>query len=136
MAYLAVRFDALAAEAEAWSDALLGAGAPSVEVCDPFEGTDRESPLYGEPGMPAQPQWDIARVVALFAPDTDARGLLGGIARTLRLSVPAFETYTVADEDWVRKTQAQFGPIEVAPGLFIVPTWSQPPDPAAVNIRL
>ncbi|MCC6197698.1 MAG: 50S ribosomal protein L11 methyltransferase, partial [Burkholderiales bacterium] len=42
----------------------------------------------------------------------------------------------VADEDWVRKTQAQFGPIEVAPGLFIVPTWSQPPDPAAVNIRL
>jgi ribosomal protein L11 methyltransferase len=136
MAFLALRFDASAAEAEAWSDALLDAGALSVDVSDPFAGTDRESPQYGEPGAPAAIGWDVARVVALFAQDTDARALVESLAPALGLPMPAFETYPVADQDWVRKTQAQFGPIEIAPRFFIVPSWSAPPDPAAVNIRL
>jgi len=134
--YLALRFDAPAAEAEAWSDALLDSGAMSVDVSDPFAGTERESPLYGEPGVAARETWDVARVVALFEAHTDAPVLLARLAPALGLSIPAFETYPVADQDWVRNTQAQFGPIEVAPRVFIVPTWSEPPDPGAVNIRL
>ena len=39
-------------------------------------------------------------------------------------------------EDWVRETQAQFAPIRIADGLWIVPSWCEPPDPAAVNIAL
>ena len=42
----------------------------------------------------------------------------------------------VADHDWVRLTQAQFGPSEVAPGFWIVPTWSQVPANAHQVIRL
>jgi ribosomal protein L11 methyltransferase len=134
--YLALRFDAPAADAELWSDALLVAGALSVDVSDPFAGTDRESPQYGEPGASTAIGWDVARVVALLAAGTDAHALLEQVAPGLDLPLPAFETYPVAAEDWVRKTQAQFGPIEIAPRFFIVPSWSQPPDPDAVNIRL
>jgi ribosomal protein L11 methyltransferase len=56
--------------------------------------------------------------------------------RTLRFASPQYETYPVADEDWVRKTQSQFGPIEIAPDFFIVPTWSAPPRADAFNLRL
>ena len=136
MGYLALRFDAPAAEALAWSDALLEAGALSVDVSDPFAGTAQEMPLFGEPGVANDGAWRISRVVALLPADADAPGLLHAVAPALALAVPAFETYSVADEDWVRNTQAQFGPIEIAPRFFIVPSWSQPPDPGALNLRL
>jgi ribosomal protein L11 methyltransferase len=132
--YHAVRFDAPSAEAEAWSDALIDAGALSVDVSDPFAGTERETPIYGEPGASAM--WDVARVIALFGEDVDARIVLETVASELALRIPAYETYPVADQDWVRATQSQFGPIEIAPRFFIVPTWADPPDPSALNLRL
>lgn len=136
MSYVALRFDAAAADAEAWSDALLAAGALSVDVSDPFAGTDGETPIYGEPGLPASGVWETSRVVALFAEDARAGEAIEEVAALLGLARPAFETYPVADQDWVRNTQGQFGPIEIAPRFFIVPSWSTPPDPEALNLRL
>jgi ribosomal protein L11 methyltransferase len=134
--FTALRFDVSASEAETWSDVLLEAGALSVDVSDPFAGTDREVPLFGEPGEPAPSLWQSSRVVALFAQDCDVRPILADAAATAGLALPAYETYPVADEDWVRKTQAQFGPIEIAPDFFIVPTWSSPPSAQALCLRL
>ena len=42
----------------------------------------------------------------------------------------------VDDRDWVRSTQSQFGPIEIASGFWVVPTWSEVPDGASRVIRL
>ena len=84
--YLALRFDAPAAEALAWSDALLDAGALSVDVSDPFAGTDRETPLFGEPGAPMREAWDTSRVVALLPDGADARTLVAALAPTLGLA--------------------------------------------------
>ncbi len=39
MSYVALRFDVEAADADAWSDALLEAGALSVDAVDPRAGT-------------------------------------------------------------------------------------------------
>ncbi len=136
MSYLALRFDAPAAAALAWSDALLEAGALSVDLSDPFAGTDDESPLFGEPGTVTEDAWALSRVNALFAADSDIAAIVAATARERELAVPPFETLPVAEEDWVRNTQAQFGPIEIAPGFFIVPSWAAPPDPAALNLRL
>ena len=36
----------------------------------------------------------------------------------------------------MRATQAQFGPIEIAPRFWIVPSWCEAPDPGALNLRL
>lgn len=136
MSYIALRFDTAAAAAEAWSDALLDAGALSVDVSDPGAGTDAESPLYGEPGEPVVIAWPLSRVAALFAHDADPGAVIAAAASALAWPQPAFETSPVPEQDWVRLTQAQFGPIAIAPGFYIVPTWSEAPDPAAINLRL
>ena len=59
-----------AAEISALSDALLEAGAFSVEVTDAAAGTERESPIFGEPGEDLSPAFNSNRVMALFASDT------------------------------------------------------------------
>ena len=52
--YRTLRFDTDAADADAWSDALLDAGALSVDLSDPHAGDAGEVPVYGEPDMPSQ----------------------------------------------------------------------------------
>jgi ribosomal protein L11 methyltransferase len=136
MAYVAVRFDADGADAETWADALLDAGALSVDVADPRAGTDAESPLFAEPGEAPGGVWAIARLTALFAAAVDAGEALAAAAARLARAVPAHERYTVAEQDWVRATQAQFAPIRITAGLWIVPSWCAAPDSAAINLTL
>lgn len=136
MSYLALRFDAPAAAALAWSDALLDAGALSVDLSDPFAGTDDEAPIFGEPGTASEDAWALSRVNALFAAGSDPAAVVAQVAHEAALAVPSYEVVPVAEEDWVRNTQAQFGPIEIARGFYVVPSWVEPPDPAALNLRL
>ena len=136
MGFVAVRFDTDASRAEGWSDALIEAGAASVDVSDPAAGTPEETPFYGEPGEPLAAPWPIARVEALFAAGTDVKGVLAAVARELATPLPVHETREIGDRDWVRATQAQFGPIEIDDGFFIVPTWCDPPTPNATVLRL
>ena len=134
MSYIALRFDTDAASAEGWADALLEAGALSVDVADPHAGTLEETPLYGEPDAPAA-LWPVSRLTALLADGSAvaaARAVLAAAGRTL----PPHETFPVAEQDWVRATQAQFAPIRVADGLWIVPSWCDAVDPAAINLAL
>jgi ribosomal protein L11 methyltransferase len=136
VSYLALRFDATETDAERWSDALLDAGALSVDVSDPAAGTAAESPRFGEPGMPPAGFWPIARIVALFAGDQEPVAIFRAVAAELALSLPPHEISPVAEQDWVRATQAQFGPIAISADFWIVPTWSEPPDPKAISLRL
>jgi ribosomal protein L11 methyltransferase len=136
VSYIGVRFDAPAGAADAWSDALLGAGALAIDVSDPAAGTPEETPQYGEPGEPGAALWPVSRLSALFAAGTDLRAALRAAASEVALPEPAHETYAVAEQDWVRATQAQFGPIRIAENFWIVPTWAEAPQPDALNLRL
>jgi ribosomal protein L11 methyltransferase len=136
MSYLVLCFDTDAAHADAWGDALLEAGALSVDVADSRAGTMDEIALYGEPGQEADRRWPASSLTALFPSAADARTALEAAAEDVGAAIPAFTLGELADEDWVRKTQAQFAPIEIAAGLWIVPSWCAPPDPAAINIAL
>jgi ribosomal protein L11 methyltransferase len=144
VSYIALRFDAPDREAELWSDALLDAGALSVDVSDPAAGTPEESPQYGEPGGPGSTLararigalWPVSRLVALFAADADTDAALSLAATATGMHVPPFETSPVAEQDWVRTTQSQFGPVRIAAAFWIVPSWSTPPEPAALNLKL
>jgi ribosomal protein L11 methyltransferase len=136
LSYVALRFDAPAEEAEAWSDALLAAGALSVDVSDPAAGTANETPQYGEPGEPGAQLWPISRLSALFASGTDSYAALIAASEMIARSAPPHETQIVAEQDWVRATQAQFGPIRIAGDFWIVPSWSEPPVADAINLRL
>lgn len=134
--FQSIRFDTDAAGAERWSDALIGAGALSVDVSDPLAGTPREAARYGEPGEPGAGYWAVSRVEALFAGDADVARVLARIARALGASLPLHESRVVADQDWVRATQAQFGPIDLGAGFYVVPTWCEPPRDATIVLSL
>ena len=136
MSYVTLRFDVDAACAAAWSDALLDAGALAVDVSDPAAGTAAETPIYAEPGEPDGMLWKVARLAALCADGTDADALLRRCARALDADIPPHDVGTVAEQDWVRATQAQFGPLRIADKFWIVPSWCSPPDPAALNLAL
>ncbi len=137
MAYLALCFDVDAGAADGWGDALLAAGALSVDIADPYAGTpEAETPLYAEPGEPAGMLWPVSRITALFAHGTDWRGALAAAAASLGAAAPPHEIHPVADADWVRATQAQFAPIRISERLWIVPTWCEPVDACAINIAL
>lgn len=142
MAWQLLEMVAGAESAEKLAEALLAAGALSVSIEDAEAGTLTERPLFGEPefapeGAPLVPLWSQNRVVALLGADAEPARLAEEAARAAGLALPPrFAVAWQEDEDWVRKTQAQFDPIRVSPRLWIVPSWHTPPDPGALNIRL
>jgi len=135
MAFVALRFDAPAATAEAWSDAMLAAGAASVDAADANAGTGDETPRYGEPGHEGA-LWSVCRLTALFAADADIEASVRRAAAALGVEPPAFTLENLAEQDWVRRTQAQFGPLRIADGLWVIPSWCEPVDPQAINLEL
>jgi ribosomal protein L11 methyltransferase len=116
MPWLAVTLEVDAEAAEAMSEALLEAGAQSVAV----DGVERPRHTLN----------------ALLGVQEDANRLVGEAARAAGLaSAPQFGVTEVLDEDWVRKTQAQFHPIEIGARLWIGPSWHRPP-PGRRAVRL
>ena len=127
-----------AGSAEALSDALLSAGALSVSIEDADADTADEQPLYGEPGSePDRAAWTRNRLVVLVPPGTDPAQIVAAACEALSITRPQVcGQREVEDADWVRLTQAQFPPSRIGERLWIVPSWHEPPDPSALNIRL
>jgi ribosomal protein L11 methyltransferase len=145
--WLAITLEVEQPAAEALTEALLEAGAQSVALEDADAGTPQERALFAEPGSAdsdagsmgwdASPGWRRARIVALAAEQADAGAIVAQATRSAGLAAaPRFSTERVADEDWVRRTQSQFEPLQVAPRLWIVPSWREPPDSQAIAVRL
>jgi len=135
MPYLALRFDVPADAFEPWSDALIAQGALAVDAGDADAGTEREIALFGEPGSPGQ-VWRCTRLTALFGGDADPSAALSVASSELGLAEPVHVIESVADDDWVRRTQAQFEPVHASERIWIVPTWCDPPDSRALNLRI
>jgi len=124
---------------ESVSDALMDElEALSVSVEDADADTPAERALFGEPGMASPgPGWQRSFVKALFddrAAATEAATLL--LAQDWASGVALQAIVDVPDLDWVRLTQAQFAPMEVTPGFWIVPSWHEPPADAQRVVRL
>jgi ribosomal protein L11 methyltransferase len=119
-------------DAEPWSDALLEAGALSVQANDADAESPDEQPLYGEPGMPQAHTsvvsgWRRTLLAALIDEEIDAQALLGNAARALGREPPDIhQIRTIADQDWVALTQSQFEPIAIGTRLAITPSWHEP----------
>jgi len=131
-----VRFDVEASDADAWSDALLAAGALSVDAADPRAGTADETAIFDERADRLPQWWPVSRLTALVAADGNVETIVGAAAALAGRAAPVFETFAVAERDWVRATQAQFAPIRIDDALWIVPTWCTPPRPGAINVTL
>jgi ribosomal protein L11 methyltransferase len=118
---------------EAWSDALLEAGAASVQAEDADAESADEAPIFGEPGEPAPAGgWLRTRLAALLDAGADASALLERAGTICARKPPVrFELREVPDQDWVQATQSQFAPIPVGRRLWITPSWHLPDEGAA-----
>jgi len=116
MPWRALTLQVEAGAAEAMSEALLEAGAQSVSIDKP-----------GEPN---------ATLCALVDLQLNADACLRAAARSAGLgATPPYTAAEIADEDWVRSTQAQFAPVEIGERLWIGPSWREPPaDRIAVRL--
>ena len=115
MAWLSITLELDPAQAEALSEGLTEAGADSVAL---------------------DPAGSQMRLTVLANADADPAALVACAASAAGLPPPAFAVSRLEDEDWVRRSQSQFGPIRLTDRLWIVPSWHTPPDPAAIVVRL
>ena len=137
MGWQSVSFLTDASHAEPLCDALIEAGALSASIEDADAGTPDERPQFGEPGSVNSPGWTHSRVLALLEADADVAALLAAaVAEIGLLEVPGYTVEAVAEQNWVQLTQSQFDPIRVSDRLWIVPSWHESPDPAAINLIL
>ncbi|MDO5055863.1 MAG: 50S ribosomal protein L11 methyltransferase [Lautropia sp.] len=121
------------AQAEAWADACLEAGALSVQAEDADADSADEQPLFGEPlpagtiGAGMLPQafgWKRTRLALLVDRDDDAPAILAAAAAQMEQPAPpVLASRRIDDQDWVRLTQSQFDPIPVGRRLLILPSW-------------
>ncbi len=121
------------------SDALIDElDALSVSVEDADAGTETESALFGEPGMPAPAAgWQRSTVKALFETAAAAeRAATLLMAQDWAAEVHLQALVETPELDWVRLTQSQFTPVEITPEFWIVPSWHEPPAAARHVMRL
>jgi ribosomal protein L11 methyltransferase len=135
VAWTALKFTITGSDAEAWADALIEAGAVSVDITDAAAGTTDEVPQFGEPNEFAPGVWTLNVLSALFDETADVPGIVAGIAAEYGWRAPVVYSLTrVEEQDWVRLTQSQFEPIRISSRLWILPSWHAAPDPDAINL--
>jgi len=111
----------------------------SASVEDADAAGPHEEALFGEPGVPStRVAWQRSRVVALFADEASAQAaatrLLARHGDNDAVRIEALRE--VAEQDWVRLTQAQFEPVAITDHFWIVPSWHEVPAAATRVIRL
>ncbi|MFI9651105.1 50S ribosomal protein L11 methyltransferase [Guyparkeria halopsychrophila] len=107
-------------DVEAVEDALLAAGALSVTL----EELGDEPVLEPQPGE--SPLWAETRVVGLFEGDVSPATIVGTLHGLLRPALLDRLGHSVFDEDdWVRRTQADFAAMPIGERLVIEPAWEE-----------
>lgn len=134
MTWLALELEIEGADAEPLSEALLELGADSVSMedarpCGPSQEGALDEPL---------PRWERNRIRAIVSPEMDPAIFVRNAAAAAGLAnAPAFHVQPVEAEDWVRRTQSQFGPLQICKRIWIVPSWAElPAIEDAMVIRL
>ncbi|MCC1496599.1 50S ribosomal protein L11 methyltransferase [Alcanivorax sp. 1008] len=129
MAWLQIHIPSDAGHAEPLQDLLAELGAEAVTCTDAAD-----QPIF-EPPPGATPLWQQTVVTALFDRDTDANLLRAAIESALG-PLADFHQEIVEDQPWERAWMEDFKPMQFGQRLWIVPSWSEAPDPQAINIKL
>jgi ribosomal protein L11 methyltransferase len=130
MPWLTLTFRSDPASAPGLAEALAEAGALAVTMED---GAD--SPII-EPAVGESPLWPTTCVEALFD-DADQAALLRAVRGHRALaSAPEPTVARVEDRDWARVGLAGLGAMAFGGRLWVIPSWLEPPEPAAVVLRL
>ncbi len=131
MTYWQFSLNCRAAELESTEDLLLGLGALSLSI-----GDAGDEPLY-EPLPGETPLWSESVLTATFDSEHDPEILWQRISGALPAELAAsLRRQALEERDWEQVYKNHFRPIECAPGLWIVPSWAEPPAADATVIEL
>jgi len=137
MFWTALIIETSSAHTEALNNLLIELGALSVDTHDSATGTQHEQPLFEQLDDSSKTIWPNVEITALFEETVDVLAIMQTAVQNSQLPcLPVYRTKKVEDQDWVRLTQSQFGPIKISSRLWIVPSWHQIPDPTATNLML
>jgi ribosomal protein L11 methyltransferase len=131
MPWLQLIFETSPDNAEQFSDLLSEAGASAVTFQD-----SADQPLY-EPPPGETPLWSHTRVIGLFDATTNLDEIIEQIRTDINPeALPPWRISPLEDKDWEREWMENFKPMSFGEHLWIVPSWTTPPEPDAVNILL
>ncbi|KAJ9533636.1 hypothetical protein QJQ45_026714 [Haematococcus lacustris] len=119
-------------------DLLLSLGASSVVVVEHRAAGQPEQEVFEEPGSGTATLWDKCDLLLYFPLEADWAAALkqAGELLELPLTMAGVTASPVPDQQWVAQIKASYQPLQLSPGLWIVPDWSPAPDPDAINITL
>jgi ribosomal protein L11 methyltransferase len=131
MPWLQLTFETTPDDAEHLSDLLSEAGASAVTFLD-----SADQPLY-EPPVGETPLWSRTRVMGLFDAATDINHVVEQVSVELAPNpLPDWRVSPLEDKDWEREWMDKFKPMSFGERLWIIPSWTEPPQPEAINILL
>jgi ribosomal protein L11 methyltransferase len=129
--WLQLTLEATDHSSEQLEDALLLVGALAVTLEDAGD-----QPVL-EPAPGETPLWDHTRVTGLFDAQTDIEVVKGQLRRFLHAPIlPECRLAALEERDWVRAWMDDFHPMRFGRRLWVCPTHRDPPEPAAINVRL
>ncbi len=117
-------------QVEALQEWLESAGAAAVMLLDAGDQALLEPP----PG--ATPLWDQIELVGIFTADSDMEALVEFLEKMLAAPLPAWRCELLEDKDWERAWMDHYHPMRFGQRLWVVPSWTPPPQPEAVNLLL
>ncbi len=113
---------------------LLAIGAQAVTMRDAAE-----QPIY-EPALGTTPLWDKVNLIALFDAEQPLSEQMAQLAQLYQneyqQDFPSYKLELVEDKDWVREWMDTFKPMKFGERLWICPSWLEPEDSKAVNLKL
>lgn len=130
MPWIQMRLAITPEQADTLEDLLLSLGAVSVTFMDAAD-----EPIF-EPDLGTTPLWTQTHLLALFEADTDSQSVLQQLEQLWPGTLPEIQVERIEDQDWERSWMDNFQPMRFGERLWIVPSWHQAPDPAAVNLLL
>lgn len=115
-------------------DLLMAIGAQAVTMRDAAD-----QPIY-EPKLGTTPLWSTVTLIALFDAEQPLEVQMKQLAALYESeyeqAFPSYKLELVEDKDWVREWMDTFKPMPFGKRLWICPSWLEPEDPAAINLKL
>ncbi len=130
MPWLQLTFYSTKDDAERLGDLLSECGAAAVTLQDAAD-----QPLY-EPPRGTTPLWQLTNVVGLFDGGCESDTIVQQLAALWDSELPDYRSEILQDQAWERAWMDDFKPMNFGQRLWIIPSWSEPPDPGATNIFL
>ena len=130
MPWLQLTFYSTKNDAEKLAELLNACGSAAVTLQDAAD-----QPLY-EPPPGTTPLWQRTNVVGLFDDSQSSTAIVQQLAAQWPGELPEYSSEILADQAWERAWMDDFKPMCFGRRLWIVPSWSEPPQAEAVNILL